>query len=152
MITLREGVVTKLEVKVAGKPKPDVKWAKDNEEITPSDEYQIENFDDGTSILVINNIYPDDAGIITVEAVNTVGEAISTTELTFQGIFIIHFTKGLRCVLLLWFKLNFFSRNIFSKKENAIFLLYFSASSPYPIPYHTQTQYEKASYTQTILC
>lgn len=140
IITLQEGVVTKLEVKIAGKPKPDVKWSKDNEEIKPSDEYQIENFDDGTSILVINNVYPDDAGFITVEAISPVGEAFSTTELTFQGIFNMHFKNGRRCALL-WFKIFIYFSGItyialymyITKKIN-IFLKYVSASFP-PTPF-----------------
>lgn len=77
----------KLEVKVIGHPKPESKWLKQGEEILPSDEFQIENLDDGTSILVINDVYPDDTGIIKFEAVNSSGVAETTTEFVVEGTF-----------------------------------------------------------------
>lgn len=70
----------KFEVKVIGHPKPKVKWLKHGEEILPSDEFQIENLDDGTSILIINDVYPDDTGEIKFEAYNVVGVAETTTQ------------------------------------------------------------------------
>lgn len=79
--------MVKLEVKVVGHPKPEGKWLKQGEEIVPSDEFQIENLEDGTSILVINDVYPDDTGIIKFEAVNTIGRAESTTEFVVEGNF-----------------------------------------------------------------
>lgn len=83
---MEEGKITKLEVKVGGKPKPKIKWLKEKEEIIPSEEYQIENLDDGTSILVITNVYPDDTfGLITFEAHNAYGVAKTTTELSVTG-------------------------------------------------------------------
>lgn len=79
--------MTKLEVKVLAHPKPQIRWLKAGEEIIPSDEFQIENFDDGTSILIINDIYPDDSGEITFEAHNALGVAMTTTELVVEGTF-----------------------------------------------------------------
>lgn len=70
----------KFEVQVIGHPKPDVKWLKQGEEILPSDEFQIENLDDGTSILIINDVYPDDTGEIKFEAYNVVGVAETITQ------------------------------------------------------------------------
>lgn len=70
----------KFEVKVIGHPKPKVKWLKHGDEILPSDEFQIENLDDGTSILIINDVYPDDTGEIKFEAYNVVGVAETTTK------------------------------------------------------------------------
>ena len=76
---------------MTGKPKPKVKWLRDNEEIFASEEYQIENFEDGTSVLVINNIYPDDVGTISFEAHNPLGVAVTTALLTVnEGINILH--------------------------------------------------------------
>lgn len=57
---------------------------KQGEEIVASEEYQIENFEDGTSILVINDVYPDDAGVFTFEATNPLGVAVATTELVID--------------------------------------------------------------------
>lgn len=77
-----------LEVKAIGIPKPIVKWLRDDEEIFASEEYQIENFEDGTSILIINNIYPDDVGTISFEAHNSLGVAVTTTLFSVEGIFV----------------------------------------------------------------
>lgn len=77
--------MVKLEVKVVGNPKPKIKWLKQGEEIVPSDEFQIENLEDGTSILVINDVYPDDTGEIKFEAVNAIGVAETATEFFVEG-------------------------------------------------------------------
>lgn len=81
----KEGELPKLEVKVIGKPKPKVKWLRDGEEIFASEEYQIENFEDGTSVLVINNVYPDDVGTISFEAHNPLGVAVTTALFSVEG-------------------------------------------------------------------
>lgn len=83
-----EGSITTLEVKVIGKPKPEVKWLRDDEEIIPSDEYQIENKPDGTSVLAIApDVHFEETGKITFEAYNSVGVAETETELVVEGIF-----------------------------------------------------------------
>ncbi|XP_062534345.1 titin-like [Armigeres subalbatus] len=84
VIMSEERQLTKLEVKVLAQPKAQIRWLKANEEIIPSEEFQIENFEDGTSILVINDIYPDDSGTITFEAHNALGVATTTTELVVE--------------------------------------------------------------------
>lgn len=68
-----------------GKPKPVGKWLKHGTEIMPSDEFIIENFDDGTSVLIISEVYPDDTGEIVFEAHNPLGVAVTVTELSVEG-------------------------------------------------------------------
>lgn len=80
--------MVKLEVKVVGFPKPETKWVKDGSELFASEEYQIENLEDGTSILVINDVYPDDTGEIKFEAYNTLGVAETVTHFVVEGTFI----------------------------------------------------------------
>lgn len=77
--------MVKLEVKVVGYPKPEVKWLKQGQEITPSEEFQIENLEDGTSILIINDVYPDDTGEIKFEAHNSIGVAETITQFVVEG-------------------------------------------------------------------
>lgn len=77
--------MVKFEVKVLGHPKPSTKWLKQGNEIFPSEEYQIENFEDGTSILIINDVYPDDTGEIKFEAFNSLGVAETFTEFCVEG-------------------------------------------------------------------
>jgi Immunoglobulin I-set domain len=79
--------MVKFEVKVVGHPKPETKWTKAGEELTASDEFQIENLEDGTSILIINDVYPDDTGEIKFEAFNAVGVAETITEFVVEGNF-----------------------------------------------------------------
>lgn len=87
-IIFKTAFVTKLhyrlEVQAVGKPKPTIKWLKHGEEIIPSNEFVIENFEDGTSVLTISEIYPDDTGEITFEAHNSLGVAVTVTELTVE--------------------------------------------------------------------
>lgn len=77
--------MVKFEVKVVGHPKPEIKWLKQGEEILPSEEFQIENLEDGTSILIINDVYPDDAGEIKFTAFNSVGVSETISEFVVEG-------------------------------------------------------------------
>lgn len=79
------GLVFRLEVQAVGKPKPVGKWLKQGEEIVPSEEFIIENYEDGTSVLTISQIYPDDHGEIVYEAHNPLGVAVTTTEISVEG-------------------------------------------------------------------
>lgn len=74
-----------MEVQVKGKPKPQSKWFKQGIEIHSSNEFQIEEFEDGTSILTITETYPDDSGEITFEALNSLGVSTTTTYLSVEG-------------------------------------------------------------------
>ena len=75
----------RLEVKVKGKPKPQGKWFKHGVEIIPSQEFQIEELEDGTSVLTIAETYPDDTGEIVFEAHNPLGVSTTTTYLSVEG-------------------------------------------------------------------
>lgn len=86
VVQTKEGETTTLEVKAIGKPQPTPKWLKANEEIIPSDDYLIENYPDGTSVLTITNVQPDAVDQITFEAVSPVGIAKTTTKLHVEGI------------------------------------------------------------------
>ncbi|KAG7188130.1 hypothetical protein KM043_013353 [Ampulex compressa] len=86
LIPTKDGELTRLEVKVKGKPKPEGKWYKQGVEIVPSQEFQIEEFDDGTSVLTITEAYPDDTGEIVFEAYNPLGVSTTTTYFSVEGI------------------------------------------------------------------
>jgi hypothetical protein len=74
-----------LEVKIKGKPKPKGKWYKQGMEIIPSQEFQIEEFEDGTSVLTITETFPDDTGEIVFEAYNPLGVSTTMTYLSVEG-------------------------------------------------------------------
>lgn len=80
-----------MEVKVKGKPKPKGKWYKQGVEIVSSQEFQIEEFEDGTSVLTIAETFPDDTGEIVFEAHNPLGVSTTTAYLSVEGN-ILHFT------------------------------------------------------------
>lgn len=74
----------KLKVKAIGMPMPEIKWYKSGEEIHASDEYTLETYDDGTALLILNEVYPDDAGEIICEATNPVGKCSTRTIMTIS--------------------------------------------------------------------
>ncbi|XP_018337981.1 PREDICTED: titin isoform X9 [Trachymyrmex septentrionalis] len=86
LVPTKDGELTRLEVKVKGKPKPKGKWYKEGVEIVSSQEFQIEEFEDGTSVLTIAETFPDDTGEITFEAYNPLGVSTTTTYLSVEGI------------------------------------------------------------------
>lgn len=96
--------MVKLEVKVVGFPKPETKWVKDGLELFASEEYQIENLEDGTSILVINDVYPDDTGEIKFEAYNTLGVAETVTQFVVEGTIITDYQHFNNNIILLFNK------------------------------------------------
>lgn len=147
---------TKLEVRVVGRPKPEVKWFKQGEEIKASEEFQIENFEDGTSVLIINDIYPDDTGEITFQAHNPLGVTSTTTLLEVtEGNFskIVSFRKFTEVFLLYYVVvfLRFLLSDPCRSKENLFYnyfllsTLIFPNNNPYTQP-KTETR-TRVSYT-----
>jgi hypothetical protein len=74
-----------MEVKVDGTPKPTLEWYKEGTMIKSSPEFQIENFEDGTSVLTIPQVFPDDVGEIMCEAHNELGVATTVSLLYIPG-------------------------------------------------------------------
>lgn len=68
-----------------GKPKPEGKWYKQGVEIVSSQEFLIEEFEDGTSVLTIAETFPDDTGEIVFEAHNSLGVSTTTAYLSVEG-------------------------------------------------------------------
>jgi hypothetical protein len=66
---------------VEGKPKPEVAWYHEQEVIEKSADF-VQTYDDtNQASLTIKEVFPDDAGIYTMEAANEAGKVTSTTEL-----------------------------------------------------------------------
>lgn len=66
-------------------PKPQVRWLKQGTEIEHSQEYQIEELEDGTSILIIPEVYQDDTGEIVFEAYNPLGVTSTIAALSVES-------------------------------------------------------------------
>lgn len=75
----------RMEVKLDGKPKPKVGWYKQGTEVVSSKDFQIEEYEDGISVLTIPEVFPDDTGEITCVAENEFGVASTSTELVVEG-------------------------------------------------------------------
>ncbi|KAE8746082.1 hypothetical protein FOCC_FOCC007206, partial [Frankliniella occidentalis] len=82
----REGELVRLEVKAGGNPRPSVRWYKQGNEIHPNKDFQVENYEDGTSVLTIMEVFPDDVGEISCEVQNELGVDQTVTELEVHGI------------------------------------------------------------------
>ena len=87
-------------MKVDGKPKPKVKWYKQGTEVIPSKDFQVEEYDDGTSVLTIPEVFPDDTGEVTCVAENAFGVATTSTELVVEGVLEIHLELFLYITLI----------------------------------------------------
>lgn len=74
-----------MEVKADGKPQPKIRWYKQGEELTTSKDFQIEEAEDGTSVLTISEVYPDDTGEIICVAQNNYGVDTTETVLMVEG-------------------------------------------------------------------
>lgn len=72
-------------MKVESYPKATVFWYLNGKEILPSKEFGIDNLEDGTSILTLSEVYPDDAGELMCEAHNDKGVVTSIVQLNITG-------------------------------------------------------------------
>ena len=61
-----EGYPSRLEIKVDGRPKPDIKWTKDGKTIGSDDDHiKFYAGGDGTHALIFDNCTASDSGIFT---------------------------------------------------------------------------------------
>ncbi|XP_029048165.2 obscurin-like isoform X4 [Osmia bicornis bicornis] len=73
-LSVVEGFPAKMEVKVLGKPPPELQWFKNGEEIIPDGQrIKVVNLPDGSQALIIDKVTPEDAGEYQVIAGNTEG-------------------------------------------------------------------------------
>ncbi|XP_011159691.1 obscurin isoform X3 [Solenopsis invicta] len=74
--TVVEGFPVKMEVKIMGKPTPELKWLRNDEEIVPDNKHvKIVSQPDGSQALILDKATPEDIGEYQVVAGNTEGTA-----------------------------------------------------------------------------
>ncbi|KAI1702784.1 immunoglobulin domain-containing protein [Ditylenchus destructor] len=85
-VTVLVGETAVLEGKITGMPKPDVKWYKGDDLITPDKDarYKIEDLPDGTQRLTVKDAVLDDMDDYRCEASNKYGDVWSDVTLTVQ--------------------------------------------------------------------
>ncbi|WKX89586.1 hypothetical protein Q1695_008890 [Nippostrongylus brasiliensis] len=82
-VSVVEGESATYECKVTGTPEPEIKWFKDKEEISSTDEHFVQTKEsDGTARLVIKSTKVKDSGEIRCEATNPAGKARTDAPLT----------------------------------------------------------------------
>ena len=77
-----EGESVKFITKVKGEPAPEVMWFHDNQPIKDDDIYRIIAGEEGEVTLELPEVFPEDAGVYTVKAVNKHGEVSGDAVLT----------------------------------------------------------------------
>ncbi|XP_025269387.1 obscurin isoform X6 [Camponotus floridanus] len=84
--TVVEGFPVKLEVKTTGKPAPELKWLRNDEEIVPDNKHiKIISQPDGRQALIFDKATPEDIGVYQVIAGNTEGTASCKAKLDVAG-------------------------------------------------------------------
>merc|ERR1711973_495100 len=81
--TVTDGDAVTLNAVVSGADKFDVVWLHNEKEIKPSKDFEYKNAGN-TYSLVINEIFPEDAGTYTCEAFNDVGECFTSCSLIVE--------------------------------------------------------------------
>ena len=84
-IEVLEGNPARFDCKVTGSPRPEIKWYREEEEIVSSPYMRIQSSPDGSSSMIIQEVFADDSGRFTVRASNPAGEVQSSAHLVVQG-------------------------------------------------------------------
>ncbi|KZC06585.1 Muscle M-line assembly protein unc-89 [Dufourea novaeangliae] len=85
-LTVVEGFPVKMEVKVLGKPVPQLQWFKNGEEIKPDGQrIKVISLPDGSQALIIDKATPEDAGEYQVIAGNTEGTSSCKGTISIMG-------------------------------------------------------------------
>lgn len=81
------GETVKFTCKATGVPTPELKWFKNDKEITPVDkQITIEIKDNGETSLVITNVQPEHDGTYSCQATNPAGSDKTKAELFVEGV------------------------------------------------------------------
>jgi len=123
-----EETTIRLVVRVKGTPKPKIRWYESGIEITPNEEFEIEEQDEGVSVLTVKKRPTDNVREIICEATNEHGTATTRTNL-IQGNSGYYETNHFRlgvffgrvCVLL---RINIYSLFCFSVSTDVLFTIF----------------------------
>lgn len=85
-LNVKSGENTTLEVTVSGSPDLNIKWFKDNKELSAGTKYQM-SFAKKVAFLKIHSADKADAGVYKLEVTNHVGTASCQTKLSVSGWF-----------------------------------------------------------------
>ena len=83
-LTVTEGGEVSLDVTINGKPKPDVKWYKDDKPLRESNRLDIKARGDKHSVVILG-IKAEDSGVYKCEAKGKMGTVTRTFDVRVQG-------------------------------------------------------------------
>lgn len=83
-VSAAEGTPVTLQCELSGVPPPEVKWYHDGRELQMGQKYRMEAYD-GIYRLTIGEVYEEDAGNYTAEAVNVSGTDYAKLDLKVHG-------------------------------------------------------------------
>lgn len=87
-VAVMDGEKLYLECKVQGSPIPKVQWFHNNQLIKETKDISILQDNSGICSLTISEVFPEDGGEYSCKAINTLGEAVCSTQISVEGILI----------------------------------------------------------------
>lgn len=82
-VTIRDGDQLVLTCTVKGDPEPQITWSKNGKAISSSEIMDLK-YKNGVATLTINEIFPEDEGVFTCTATNSVGSVETKSKLTVK--------------------------------------------------------------------
>lgn len=86
-VRVMDGESVDLTCIIKGKPTPKIQWFHDKKSIKEGKEITILQDSEGVCSLAISEVFPEDAGEYTCQAVNPAGETVCTTSVVVDGTF-----------------------------------------------------------------
>lgn len=85
-VNVMDGEKLILTCQVEGFPTPKVQWYRNNEKVTETKDLTMYQDTQGLCVLSVQEVFPEDEGQYACQAVNKVGEAITSTTVNVEGI------------------------------------------------------------------
>jgi hypothetical protein len=82
-LTIRDGETLTLTCSVQGDPEPQITWSKNGKAISSSEIMDLK-YKNGVATLTINEVFPEDEGVYTCTATNSIGSTETSSKLTIK--------------------------------------------------------------------
>ena len=94
-LTIKDGETLTLTCSVNGDPEPQITWAKSGKAISSSEIMDLK-YKGGVATLTINEVFPEDEGVYTCTATNSIGSTETKCKLTIKRMY---FELIFRCLI-----------------------------------------------------
>lgn len=82
-LQIRDGETLTLTCSVSGDPEPQITWSKNGKQISSSEIMDLK-YKHGVATLTINEVFPEDEGVYTCTATNSIGETDTKCKLLIK--------------------------------------------------------------------